>query len=203
MTVRGAAAPASAGAKSKSHARFGFGSVRFYIVLILVAVALHFIGTVVSYIPIVEPDPPQDVANEYRKKQIDIWAELNKLLIALATLAIGAIGGFLLKGNPAAPLPARQARRAAAGWIFCALSLYFGYLSYHEATLMLSLGTFNSNSPRRGGSDARRAETAGSARARRRSRPRAFAHRQSRHPAEHNRRFGDSVPAHPLPDVPA
>ena len=72
MAVRGAAAPASAGAKSKSRARIGFGSVRFYIVLILVAVALHFIGTVVSYIPIVEPDPPQDVANEYRKKQIDI-----------------------------------------------------------------------------------------------------------------------------------
>jgi hypothetical protein len=148
MAVRGSVTRASAGAKSKSRARIGFGSVRFYIVLILVAVALHFIGTVVSYIPIVEPDPPQDVANEYRKKQIDIWAEMNKLLIALATLAIGAIGGFLLKGNPAAPLPARQARRAAAGWIFCALSLYFGYLSYHEATLMLSLGTFNSNSPR-------------------------------------------------------
>jgi hypothetical protein len=122
--------------------------VRFYIVLILVAIALQFIGTVVSYIPIVEADPPQELANEYRKKQIDIWAEMNKLLIALATVAIGAIGGFLLKEEPAAPLPIRQARRAAAGWIFCALSLYFGYLSYHEATLMLSMGTFNSNSPR-------------------------------------------------------
>ena len=88
------------------------------------------------------------MANEYRKKQIDIWAEMNKLLIALATVTIGAIGGFLLKGDQAAPLPARQARRAAAGWIFCALSLYFGYLSYHEATLMLSFGTFNSNSAR-------------------------------------------------------
>jgi hypothetical protein len=148
MTVRGAVAHATTGAKSRSHTRIGFGSFRFYVALILVAVALHFIGTIVSYIPIIEADPPQELATEYRKKQIDIWAEMNKLLIALATVSIGAIGGFLLKGDAAAPLPPRQARRAAAGWIFCALSLYFGYLSYHEATLMLSLGTFNSNSPR-------------------------------------------------------
>jgi len=134
--------------RSRRHWRISFGSLRFYGVLLLVAAGLHFIGSVVSYIPIVEPDPPPEVANDYRKKQVDIWAEMNKLLIALATVTIGAIGGYLLKADSAEPLPARQSRRAAAGWIFCALSLYFGYLSYHEATLMLSLGAFDSNSPR-------------------------------------------------------
>src|SRR5260370_3833592 len=112
MTVRGAVAHETTGAKSRSRPRIGFGSFRFYIALILVAVALHFIGTIVSYIPIVEADPPQELATEYRKKQIDIWAEMNKLLIALATVSIGAIGGFLLQAA-VVPLPARQRRRAA------------------------------------------------------------------------------------------
>src|SRR5258708_17313737 len=123
MTVRGAVAHATTGAKSRSRPRIGFGSFRFYIALILVAVALHFIGTIVSYIPIVEADPPQELATEYRKKQIDIWAEMNKLLIALATVSIGAIGGFLPKGAAEAPPPARPARRASSRGRFRALSL--------------------------------------------------------------------------------
>jgi hypothetical protein len=73
---------------------------------------------------------------------------MNKLLNALATLAIGAIGGFLMKHEPGWHIPPQQARRAAAGWLFCALSLYFGYLSYQQAASMLSVGAFDSNSPR-------------------------------------------------------
>jgi len=56
---------------------------------------------------------------------------------------------------------------------------------------------------RRGGSDARRAETAGSAASSKAFSPTSFRTSAIATSAEHNRRFGDSVPAHPLPDVPA
>jgi hypothetical protein len=50
--------------------------------------------------------------------------------------------------NESRAVSTRQARRAAAGWIFCALSLYFGYLSYQQAAYMLSVGAFDFTSPR-------------------------------------------------------
>jgi hypothetical protein len=136
----------SDGGKLRPWFRVGFGSFRFYLALIVVAVVLHFITAVVGSMTVVVPHPAPEVANEFMKKQLDIWAEMNKLLIALATLAIGAIGGLLMKNE--ARIQPRQARRAAAGWIFCALSLYFGYLSYQQAASMLSIGAFDSHSPR-------------------------------------------------------
>lgn len=125
-----------------------FGSFRFYLILAIVAVGLHAVDAIISYIPFSEAIPDKEVSIEFQKKQLDIWAEMNKLLVALATLTIGGVGGFLLQQTKTARPARQQMRRAAASWIFCALSLYFGYLSYHEATWMLSLGTFNSNNPR-------------------------------------------------------
>jgi hypothetical protein len=133
---------------SRSILRVRFGSLRFYVILLIVAVALHFINNVVFHMPFSEPVPDKDLALEFQKRQLDIWAEMNKLLITLATLTAGAVGGFMLNRDKATPLPPGQTRRAAASWIFCALSLYFGYLAYNEATWMLSLGTFNSYNPR-------------------------------------------------------
>jgi hypothetical protein len=134
--------------KPRSFLQVSFGSFRFYLALVTLAFALHVVNSVVSYMPFAEPLPEKELASDFQKKQVDIWAEMNKLLITLATLTIGGIGGFMLQGDKTAPHPPRQMRRAAASWIFCALSIYCGYLSYHEATWMLSLGTFNSFNPR-------------------------------------------------------
>ena len=136
------------GARPASRWHFSFGSFRFYIALIAVAILLHYVTAILSSMTVIVAHPAEEVANEFLKKQLDVWAEMNKLLIALATLAIGAIGGFLMKNDPAAPISTPQARRAAAGWIFCALSLYFGYLSYQQAAYMLRIGAFDSASPR-------------------------------------------------------
>jgi hypothetical protein len=123
--------------------RVRFGSLRFYAVLIIAAIGLHYIGLLFDYIP----PKPMVVSPDLKKKELDVWSEMNKLLITLATAGIGAIGGYVLKVDKSSPLQQRELRRAAAGWIFCALSLYFGYLSYHEATVMLNKGTFDSNNP--------------------------------------------------------
>ena len=125
-----------------------FGSFRFYLAVLIAAVLLHVINALVSNMPFVEPVRDKDLVLEFQKRQLDVWTEMNKLLIALATVTVGAVGGFMLNRDKAAPLPPPQMRRAAASWIFCCLSLYFGYLSYYEATWMLSLGTFNSYNPR-------------------------------------------------------
>jgi len=129
--------------KRASYLRVRFGSLRFYIVVIIVAISLHYIGLLFNYIPV----KPMVISPDLKKRELDLWSEMNKLLIALATAGVGGIGGYVLKEDKASPLQPRELRRAAAGWIFCALSLYFGYLSYHEATLMLNKGTFDSTNP--------------------------------------------------------
>ncbi|MGA7339712.1 MAG: hypothetical protein WBE72_25710 [Terracidiphilus sp.] len=135
-------------AKPRSFLHIRFGSFRFYLALLVAALALHAIDALISYIPFVEPVRDKELVLEFQKRQLDIWTEMNKLLIALATVTIGAVGGFMINRDKVVPLPRPQLRRAAASWIFCCLSLYFGYLSYYEATWMLSLGTFNSFNPR-------------------------------------------------------
>ena len=144
---RGAATGAASGAKARRGLRLRFGSFRFYIVLTLVVIVLHEVDSVLYHMQLVEPQDPQLVA-EFQKKQLDIWAEMNKLLIALATVTIGALGGFMLNREGHKRLQPRSLHRAAASWLFCALSLYLGYLSYQQATLMLSQGVFNPISPR-------------------------------------------------------
>lgn len=148
MPGRSGTAMREAPVKRRFVPRVRFGSFRFYLAVVVVALALHIFNSILSYTPFAEPVPDKEVAIEFQKKQLDTWAEMNKLLITLATLTIGAIGGFMVHRDKASALPARAMRRAAASWIFCALSIYFGYLSYHEAAWLLSLGAFNSYYPR-------------------------------------------------------
>jgi Ni/Fe-hydrogenase subunit HybB-like protein len=133
--------------KAPSWLKVHYGSLRFYIALVLAAIGLHYIGAVLGSISDVQ-QVSTTLTDDYKKKQIDLWTEMNKLLIALATVVIGGIGGVVLKSDSHVTLDERQMRRAAAGWIFCALSLYFGYLSYQEASIMLSNGIFDAKSPR-------------------------------------------------------
>jgi hypothetical protein len=146
MSIKSQGAAVPARRKSRSWWKLHFGSLRFYCALIAAALLLHGLGAVVGSISDVLPNGP--LADEFRKKQLDIWAEMNKLLITLATVVIGGIAGFVVKRENPSMAETRQMRRAAAGWIFCALSLYFGYLSYHEASIMLSYGVFDAKSPR-------------------------------------------------------
>jgi hypothetical protein len=146
MSIKDQGAVTATRHKPRSWWNVHFGSIRFYLMLVLAALVLHASGAVVGSISDALPNGP--LSDEFKKRQIDLWAEMNKLLIALATVVIGGIGGFVVKRENPSMLETRQMRRAAAGWIFCALSLYFGYLSYHEASVMLSYGVFDAKSPR-------------------------------------------------------
>jgi hypothetical protein len=120
-----------------------FGAFRFYAALAIVVLVLHTIDAVIVDMPLVLPEPDHELALALRQKQLDLWSEMNKLLIAVATVTIGAIGGVMVNRDKAHPLSRPQLRRAAASWLFCALSLYFGYLSYQQATRMLTHGIFD------------------------------------------------------------
>lgn len=120
-----------------------FGSLRFYLALTAIIFCLHAVDAVMVNLPLVITEPDKEVAIAFKQKQLDLWSEMNKLLIAFATVTIGAIGGFILNRDKTHPLPLPHLRRAAASWFFCALSLYFGYLSYQHATLMLKHGVFD------------------------------------------------------------
>jgi hypothetical protein len=114
--------------------------------LALVIVGLHGVDAVLLDVPVLEPED-KATTTLFKEKQLDVWSEMNKLLIAFATVTIGAIGGFLLHRDKAEPLTIPQLRRAATSWFFSALSLYFGYLSYQEATKMLRHGVFDPLTP--------------------------------------------------------
>jgi hypothetical protein len=142
-TKRGWAIP-----RGRFFAPVHFGSLRFYVVLAIVVLALHFFDSIILYMPVALPVPEHELALEFKKKQLDMWAEMNKLLIAFATVTIGAVGGMLLNRDKSIPVSTSQRRRAAASWLFCALSLYFGYLSYQQASWMLNSGVFDPLTPR-------------------------------------------------------
>ncbi|HEV3331352.1 MAG TPA: hypothetical protein VG096_10245 [Bryobacteraceae bacterium] len=125
------------------HFSVRFGSLRFYLALAVIIIGLHTVDAVVVSIPTVVTEPDQELATEFKKKQLDLWSEMNKLLIAFATVTIGAIGGFMVNRDKTHPLSPPHLRRAAMSWFFCALSLYFGYLSYQQATQMLKHGVFD------------------------------------------------------------
>ena len=135
--------PAQKASGIRRSTQMSFGSLRFYLVLLVVAVGLHFINSVFDYLRWNQPVPSPDLVIDFHKRQVDVWTEMNKLLITLATVTIGAIGGFLLNTDKSVPVSRDRMRRAAAAWLFSALSLYFGYLSYNEGANMLSMGTFD------------------------------------------------------------
>ena len=101
------------------------GSVRFYVVLAVVILGLHTVDAVIVGLPTVEVEPDPELANAFKQKQLEVWAEMNKLLIAFATVTIGAIGGFMLNRDRSHPLTAPQRRRAAVA----GFSAHFPFIS--------------------------------------------------------------------------
>ena len=139
----------STAAKAPSRATFWrrlwsrSGSLRFYAALAIAIFLLHSIDAVLVNMPVQEAQAEKEVAAAFQVKQLELWSEMNKLLIAFATVTIGAIGGFMLNRDKTRPLSRPDLRRAATSWAFCAVSLYFGYLSYQQATQMLKHGVFD------------------------------------------------------------
>ena len=126
----------------------GFGSFRFYLIFGIVTAVLLAVDSLLGSMPFTAAMPGPQEMIEFQKKQIETWAEMNKLLIAMATATIGAVGAFLVNRDKAATLTALQRRRAAASWLWSAASLYFGYLSYQQVTWMLGVGFFDSHNSR-------------------------------------------------------
>ena len=120
-----------------------FGSFRFYFALAVAIICLQMVDKVIVELPVVIPQPDKELSIAFQQKQLDVWSEMNKLLIAFATVTIGAIGGFILNRDNSHRLSLPQLRRAATSWFFCATSLYFGYLSYQQATQLLKHGVFD------------------------------------------------------------
>jgi hypothetical protein len=149
MSARGGA-PRHGVLSKKRHAalHIRFGSLRFYLILAVVAAVLLTVESILGSMPFAAAMPDQQVVLEFQKKQIDTWSDMNKLLVALATATIGAVGGFLVHRDKDAPLTPRQRRRAALSWLWCAASLYFGYLSYQQIAWMLGIGFFDAHNPR-------------------------------------------------------
>ena len=149
MSARGGAARQGLVSKKPQAAlHIRFGSLRFYLILIIVAALLLTVESILGSMPFAAPLPDQQTILELQKKQIDTWSEMNKLLVALATATIGAVGGFLVHRDKDARLTPRQRRRAALSWFWCAASLYFGYLSYQQIAWMLGIGFFDAHNPR-------------------------------------------------------
>jgi len=81
-----------------------------------------------------------------QEKQIDIYIEINKQLLGLATLVIAGIGLNLnLQQGPGSP---RQSRPILIGsLVMAAFSIYAGYLSYDKLVWMLASNFFNLDTP--------------------------------------------------------
>jgi hypothetical protein len=134
--------------RRRARPRLRSTSARLYVALACVTALLLLLEWILASTPFVEAMPAQEISNEFQKKQIETWAEMNKLLIELATLVVGAISGFVVQRDKDTSLPPAQRRKVTLSWILCGASLYFGYLSYQQATWMLSIGFFNAHNPR-------------------------------------------------------
>ncbi len=99
---------------------------------------LFLFNYVMDHAPFVE-DKVDSLSN-LQEKQVDTFLQMNGLLAGLATLALGGVGAFIKERRKMNQGPSPQLVVAAAA---CALSLYFGYLSYRYVIWMLSNHFFN------------------------------------------------------------
>ena len=80
-------------------------------------------------------------------KAVDAFLEMNRLLTALATTLLGAMG-LLLFGGFRGRSCSRELWAAIAGAVFLGLSIYYGYVAYLEVISMLVAGSFDPYSMR-------------------------------------------------------
>ena len=122
------------------------GAVRFYVAFSALVLMLVAFEAFLTSLPFADAIP--DYAEQLQQRQLDSYFEMIQLLITLATVTIGGITGYVIKGDKATGLSHQQLRRVVASWGLCAASLYFGYLAYQQAVWMLNNGFFNPANPR-------------------------------------------------------
>jgi hypothetical protein len=81
--------------------------------------------------------------NNLQQKQVDVSVQVTSLLAGFATLSLGGIGALIWDRKKLGKPPTTQLLIAASG---CALSLYFGYLSYRYLLWMLAHQFFDLSS---------------------------------------------------------
>jgi hypothetical protein len=78
-----------------------------------------------------------------QEKQFSLFVDMSKLLITLATLALGGIGAFVFKRYEGTSLRGAQVCRAITAWLLCVLSLYCGLFINESLIWMFQSGFFN------------------------------------------------------------
>src|SRR5947208_2683562 len=99
----------------------------FICVLVIVGVLLALQRYYVEELPFVGDEITK--LNSLQEKQFELFLEMNRLLVTLATLALGGIGAFVFNRYKTGRLPTAQIARAAFSWVFAGLSLFTGYLA--------------------------------------------------------------------------
>jgi hypothetical protein len=82
--------------------------------------------------------------NNLQQKEIDIFLQMNSFLAGFSTLALGGIGALIWDRRNKKKNPTPQLLTAAG---CSALSILFGYLSYHYLLWMLNHQFFDVNNP--------------------------------------------------------
>jgi len=94
--------------------------------------------------PVPEASIELDSLSDLQKKSIDIIIEMNKLIISLSLIVLGALGGFLIQKYQVVKIKSLMGKLIIVLSIFfSALSIYFGYVIYSRMVEMLSNKMFN------------------------------------------------------------
>lgn len=85
--------------------------------------------------------------NKLQEKNVDVFLEMNRTLITLATLTIGAVSFFISVRYGNTRLPLGQICRAIGCWGFAGGSISLGYLSLNAMSQSLSLSVLDIGIP--------------------------------------------------------
>jgi hypothetical protein len=113
----------------------------FYAVVAIILIFLALAQRYLSRLPFAEPEVHALIP--FQEKQFGIFVDMSKLLITLATLALGGIGAFVFKRYEGKSLRSAQVFRAITAWLLCVLSLYCGVLINERLVWMFQSGFFN------------------------------------------------------------
>jgi uncharacterized membrane protein len=118
----------------------------FYFIAILAALVF----TVFLYrslnAPLIEDELTE--LTVFQQKQLEMYVEMNKLLITLGTLLLGAIGAMLAHFYEAKPISPEQTQLVLFSSMLAGGSILCGYLSYQHVIAMFQASFFNLSNPR-------------------------------------------------------
>lgn len=111
-------------------------TARFYVIVVAIVVLLALAQRYLSRLPYAEPEIA--ALTPFQEKQFGLFVDMSKLLITLATLALGGIGAFVFKRYEGKSLRSAQVFRAVAAWLLCVLSLVLWCVYKRELDLDVS-----------------------------------------------------------------